>query len=60
MTGNRFDLNDYFALKSVFRSVSNGLTYSSSDKIDWKRIERAYVYTFSGKNVARGTQFLAV
>jgi len=48
----------YFALKSVFGSASNGCVF-------WFRLQQIVnlqsdAYTFGSKNVAQGTQFLAV
>jgi len=52
-------LNGYFALKSVFSSASNGLAYSGFQMKLFENLQ-SYAYTFSGKNVANGMQFLAV
>jgi len=52
-------LNGYFALKSVFRSASNGWAFSGFRTELFGNLQ-SYAYTFSGKNLAQRTQFLAV
>jgi len=52
-------LNGYFALKFVFGSAYNGLAYSGFQTKLFGNLQ-SYADTFSGKNIAQGTQFLAI